>query len=93
MAVLETDARVGWDQQGRGPARLGPLVAARVEAVVDPGQGTVAGVVLDRGQLPVGGAEPGLAVEGEVGQAWDAEDARQVVVGAILPAGGVTPPA
>ena len=65
-----------------------PLVAALVEAVVDPGKRPAPAVLVERAELPVGGAEPGGAVEADVGKLGEAEDVGEVVVRFFLPAGG-----
>ena len=56
---------LGSHQQRGGLAAGRPTLALLVEVVVDPGGRPVAGVLVDRVELPVGGAEHGAAVEGE----------------------------
>jgi hypothetical protein len=56
----QTHVGLGRNQQGGGGSLLGPVVAAAVEAVVDPGERTRARVLLQRLELPVGGAEAGI---------------------------------
>ena len=88
MGLGDADVGLGRDQQRRRFARLLPLVTARVEGVVDPGQRAVAAVLGEGLELPMGGAEAGAAVETQAGQrAVEPEQVRQVVVGAILPSG------
>ena len=84
--------------RGRARTRSGPAASApRAPAPTRnssrrscrrsrPGPGH--SVLVERAELPVGRAEAGGAVEGQVGQLGQAEDVRQVVVGFVLPAGG-----
>ena len=77
--------RLGRHEQGRGVAAPGPLVAALVETVVDPGQRADARVRVERAQLPVRRAEAGGPVEAQKRQLRKAEDVGQVVIGFRLP--------
>src|SRR5215216_1056805 len=78
---------LGVDEQGRAAALPRPPARLLVVAVVDPSQRTVrAGVGVDRGQLPVRPPAGRRGVERQVGQRpRQAELARQVLVGALLP--------
>jgi small subunit ribosomal protein S12 len=63
-----------------------PGAAGAIDRVINPRQRAVAGITVDRLDLPVGGAEAGLAVEGQERQlAGEPENLRQPLVGAILP--------
>src|SRR4029077_12477652 len=85
MNVEQADVGFGGNKQRGGGALFRPFLAAVIEVVVDPGERARARVLLECLQLPVGRAEPGAAVEGQVRKRGQAEDSRQVVVGAILP--------
>src|SRR6266545_6787837 len=70
----------GWvrrhQKRGSRPL-LGPGVAGLIQTVVYPGEGAIAGVAIDRLHLPVGGAEAGVAVEGQEGKvSGELEDRR-----------------
>src|SRR3954462_3031881 len=54
---------IGLHQQRGGAPPLRPARAALVQRVVEPGRGTVSGVLPDRLELPVSGAEYRAAVE------------------------------
>src|SRR5665648_231473 len=68
VTVQEPDVGVGGDQESGGESPFSPFEAARVEAVVDPGERPVARVLVERLELPVGGPEAGSPVEGQVGE-------------------------
>src|SRR4051795_2469432 len=74
VGLGEADIRLGGHEQGRDLALLGPLEATGVKAVVDPGQGAGPGVLLQRFELPVGGAELRAPVEGQMGELGYAQD-------------------
>ena len=89
MRVGQADVGLCRYEQGGGRPALGPLLAALVERVVDPGERPGARELVERLELPVSCAEPGAAAESqhrEVG--GQAQQQRQVVVGALLPARG-----
>src|SRR6187549_884929 len=85
--LLEAEVRSRRDQQRRLLSLPRPGVAAVVEAVVDPGKRSTARVLGERVELPVRSAESRRPVEAEVGDLPDAEQRRQVAVGALFPAG------
>jgi hypothetical protein len=89
MSRDEADVGLGLDQEGGRFALGGPREAALIERVVDPRQRAVRGVVVERLDVPVRGPEARPSVEVQAGQfAGQPEDQRQMVVGAVLPAGG-----
>src|SRR4051794_15259933 len=82
--VAEADRGVGRDEQRRRRPRGRPGVARVVESVVDPRHRAVAGVPLDRAELPVSGAR--RHGEGEKRRSnGQAEDTDKVLVGLVLP--------
>jgi hypothetical protein len=86
VPLLETEIRLGRDQQRRGRPSLCPLVAAGVEVVVDPGDGAVPRVRLQGRQLPVRAAAPRHGVEADVGKLGKAQQLGEVEVRLVLPA-------
>jgi hypothetical protein len=86
VPLLETEMRLGRDQQGRGCPSLRPLVAAGVEVVVDPGDGAVARVRPQGRQLPVRAAAARRGIEADVRQLGEAQQLGEVEVRLILPA-------
>ena len=77
----------GSHQQRRRRTGRGPVVAGRVEGVVDPGQRPLARVGVDRVELPVRVGAPERAVEAQEGQArGQPEQVGEVLVGLLLPA-------
>lgn len=60
----ETDLWIGLHEQGRVRTSLGPLVAGRIEGIVDPCKGPPTRICADRIELPVGVAASDGALEG-----------------------------
>ena len=70
VGLLEAEVRIGRYEQGWLAllfAPASPFVTALVEVVVDPGQRPAPRELLERPQLPMGGAEAGGAVEAITG--------------------------
>ena len=88
MGVGEAHVGLGGHEEGRRGARDRPRLAGLVDAVVHPGQSAISRVSVDGVDLPMSGAEAGVAVEGQEGKlSWKLQDPRQPVVGSFLPTG------
>ena len=83
VGIGKADVGVGGNQQRGRRAHRRPVFAALIQAVVHPGQRSIAGVDLDWPDLPMCGAESGAAVE--------AEDRELAPVGRGCRAGGRWP--